>query len=317
MILCLAGGVGGARLADGLCRRIPSGDLGVIVNTGDDFEHLGLRISPDLDTVMYTLSGLADPDRGWGIADETWNFMTALEALGGPAWFRLGDHDLATHVERTRRLGSGELLSAVTADFCRRLGVEASVAPMSDNPVRTIVRTAEGPLDFQDYFVRRACEPPVEAFEFRGSDRSRPSVPVASWIAGNVEAVIYCPSNPFVSIAPILAVPEIGRFAGEGRPPAVAVSPIIGGSAVKGPAAKMMRELGLECSPLGIARYYAGKIDGLVIDYADAALADDLRALGIASLVTDAIMRGRDDRVRLAGEVLDFAGKLGGEGSRS
>ena len=279
MILALAGGVGGARLANGLAQRLAPRELVVAVNTGDDFEHFGLLVSPDLDTVMYTLAGRSDAERGWGLAGETWRFMDALEALGGDAWFRLGDGDLATHVVRTARRRAGETLSAVTTDLCRRLGVRHEVVPMSDDPVRTIVHTAEGPLAFQDYFVRQRCEPAVAGLVFRGAAEARPSPGLDAALArADLGAIVICPSNPWLSILPILEIPGVRERLRERRVPLVAVSPIVGGQAVKGPAAKIMRELGVEASAIGIAEFYGDLLDGLVIDGIDRELKEIGRA---------------------------------------
>lgn len=300
MIVALAGGVGGAKLAAGLARALPPEELVIAVNTGDDFEHLGLHVSPDLDTVMYTLAGIANPDTGWGQAGETWSFMEALARLGGPAWFKLGDRDLATNVERTRRLRAGETLSAVTRDLCARLGVRHAVVPMSDDPVRTIVHTDRGALEFQHYFVRDRCEPRVQRLEYRGAEAARPSPALREALGrSDLAGVVFCPSNPHLSIAPILAVPgvrqAIGRCGG-----AVAVSPIIGGKAVRGPAAKIMQELGTEPSALEIARFYRGLVRALVIDRADAALASSIEALGVRAAPEDTLMTSDADRERLA-----------------
>ena len=308
MIVALAGGVGGAKLAHGLM-QILGGDLAVVVNTGDDFEHLGLHISPDLDTVMYTLAGIANPDTGWGVADETWNFLDQLQRLGGPGWFRLGDRDLATHVVRSERLRRGERLTAVTIDLCRRLGIAARILPMCDEPVRTIVRTDEGALAFQEYFVARRCEVAVRGFGFEGAEQARPTAEARAALTG-ADAVILCPSNPFVSIGPILAVPGLRVLLADGRVPIVAVSPIIGGAAVKGPAAKMMRELGQEVSAAAIAEHYRGLIDGMVIDERDSGLAGRIEALGMAVKVVPTLMRTTEDRRRLAQGCLDFAATL-------
>lgn len=307
MILALAGGVGGAKLADGLAATLSADTLMVVVNTGDDFEHLGFNVSPDLDTVMYTLAGLNNREQGWGLAGETWNFMTALERLGGETWFKLGDRDLATHVERTRRLRD-ETLSTVTADLCERLGIRHKVVPMSDDPVRTMVHTDAGLLPFQDYFVRLACRPILKRLEFKGAEQALPTAPFIDALrAPDLEAIIICPSNPFLSILPILSVPGVRDALAMRRAPLVAVSPIIGGQAVKGPAAKIMGELGLDVAPAGIASFYGSLLDGLVIDKADEALAE---GIGPAIHVTDTMMRDRGDKIRLAGEVVRFAEEL-------
>ncbi len=238
-IVALAGGVGGAKLADGLAQVLPPIDLTVIVNTGDDFEHLGLYIAPDVDTVCYTLAGLANPETGWGRADETWQAIGSLEQLGGPAWFRLGDRDLGTHLERTRLLRTGLSLSEVTQKFCAAWGVKQRILPMSDQPVRTIVQTDQGDLMFQEYFVERHCEPRVKGFEFRGLEGASAAPGVLDALE-QADAVVICPSNPWVSIGPILAIRGIRPILQEKY--VVAVSPIIGGAAVRGPAAKMYAE---------------------------------------------------------------------------
>ena len=300
MILALAGGVGGAKLAAGMARALLPDELVIAVNTGDDFEHLGLQVSPDLDTVMYTLAGIANPQTGWGQAGETWSFMQALERLGGPAWFQLGDRDLATHVERTRRLASGESLTAVTRAICERLGVRHAVVPMSDDPVRTVVHTDKGELEFQHYFVRERCEPRVERIDYRHSAAARPSAALSAALANPaLRGVVICPSNPYLSIAPILAVPGVREAIGRCAR-VVAVSPIIAGEAVKGPAAKLMRELGVEPSAVEVARYYRGIARTIVIDRADAALAPAVEALGLHAAIEDTLMRDDADRERLA-----------------
>lgn len=314
-IVALAGGVGGAKLALGLA-AIVADQLTIVVNTGDDFEHLGLHISPDLDTVMYTLAGVANPETGWGRVGETWNFMAALTQLGGESWFNLGDRDLATHVERTRRLRGGETLSAVTADLCRRLGIVARVLPMSDDPVRTVVATAEeGELDFQHWFVRRRCEPRVQAIRFADVENARP-LPAALAALDNpdLRGLVICPSNPFVSIAPILEVPGLRAALEQVRAPRVAVTPIVGGQAIKGPAAKMLAELGHPVSAVGVAACYKGLIDGFVLDQVDAAAKPEIEALGIQVMVADTVMRTHADKRRLAAETLEFVDKLAAAG---
>jgi LPPG:FO 2-phospho-L-lactate transferase len=308
-VVALSGGIGGAKLALGLYRTLPSDSLLVVCNTGDDFEHLGLSISPDLDTVLYTLAGVANPETGWGRAGETWSFMEALERLGGETWFRLGDADLATHVERTRRLAAGETLSAITDDFRRRLGVRAGIAPMCDEAVRTMVQTADGVLPFQRYFVERRCEPEVTGFEFEGATKARLTPALGEALAGDsLEAVVICPSNPFISVDPILAVPGMRAAIAACPAPVVAVSPIIGGRAVKGPTAKMMAELGVPASAKAVAEHYAGLLDGFVLDAADAAEAD---AIELPCLATRALMASEDDKRELAAEVLAFARRIG------
>ena len=298
-IVALAGGVGGAKLADGLAQLLLPTDLTVIVNTGDDFEHLGLAISPDLDTVCYTLAGLANPDTGWGRADETFQALENIRRLGGPDWFRLGDRDLGTHLERTRRLNEGHSLSQVTAEFCQAWGVGWRVLPMSDQPVRTMVDTLEfGELPFQEYFVFHRCKPRVKAFRFAGIESALPA-PGALEAIEAADGVVLCPSNPWVSIDPILTLPGL-RAALEAKP-VVAVSPIIGGQTVKGPAAKMYAELGIEPSALAVARHYGKLVSAFVLDRVDAALATQIKA---TTFVTDTLMKSRQDRRRLAQDVL-------------
>jgi LPPG:FO 2-phospho-L-lactate transferase len=310
-IVAFAGGVGGGRLAAGLARVLAPERLTVVVNTADDFEHLGLHVAPDLDSVMYAMAGFDNAETGWGVAGETWSFMDALGRLGGETWFRLGDRDLATHVVRSRRLRDGDTLSGVTAALFNALGIAHRVVPMTDDPVRTAVLTDDGTLDFQDYFVRRRAEPRVRGFEFRGAAAARAAPAVSAALADPaLGALVFCPSNPFVSIAPILAVPAIGAAVRARRVPLVAVSPIVGGKAVKGPAMRMMRDLGLESSVLGIARHYGDLIDGLVIDRIDAALAREIEALGIRVQVTGTVMHSAEDKARLAAETVAFAHTL-------
>lgn len=306
-VVALAGGVGGAKLADGLARTLPPHDLTVVVNTGDDFDHLGLKICPDLDTVVYTLAGVANPRTGWGRRRETWSFLETIAEMGGPTWFRLGDRDTALHVLRTERLRNGDMLSSITRDVCRNLGVVPLVLPMTDDQVSTIVLTDAGEMPFQEYFVRRACEPRVRGFRFSGIDRARPAAGVLESL-GESDLVVLCPSNPWVSLDPILSVPGI-REALVGRP-VVAVSPFIRRRAVKGPAAKMASELGLESTPLAVAEHYAGALHGLVYDVSDDDEATQLLHHGVRSLRTRTLMRSERDRERLASEVVRFGVSL-------
>lgn len=317
MIVALAGGVGGARLAVGLAARLAPRDLAIVVNTGDDFEHLGLAICPDLDTVTYTLAGVHNPRTGWGRSRETWSCMDTLARLGADTWFKLGDRDLGIHLVRTAALAGGQSLAEITRAVTRAFGIAHPVLPMSDTPVRTRVRTDAGELAFQDYFVRRGCRPRVHGFRFAGARRAQVSAALRSIITSDtVRAVVICPSNPYVSVAPILSVPAIRSWLAARRFPIVAVSPIIGGAAVKGPAAKMMRELGEQVSTLGIARHYGRLVDGWIIDRADARLAPRIEALGRAVHVTDTLMRNRAASARLAGDVLAVARGLPGPRAR-
>ena len=312
MIVALAGGVGGARLAVGLAALLPPERLTIVVNTGDDFEHLGFAISPDIDTVMYTLAGVADPERGWGRRDETWRFMETLGELGGDDWFRLGDRDLAVHVIRTQALARGARLSDITRTIAGRFGVRHGIVPMADEPVRTFVASEAGELPFQDYFVRRRCEPVVFGFRFDGAERARPPRVLHTVIQrDDIEGVVFCPSNPFISIGPILAVRGIRDWLEARRFLVVAVSPIIGGQAVKGPAAKMFRELGFEASALAVARHYGALVDGWVIDEQDAREARDIEALGKHVVMTNTLMSDRTRSIELAQSVIDLTRTAG------
>lgn len=299
-MLALAGGVGGSRLADGLA-QIAGGMLAVIVNTADDFEHCGLHICPDLDTVMYALSGIANPETGWGVAGDSWNCLAQIRALGGPDWFRLGDRDLATHIIRSARLRDGESLTAITADLSQRLGIASSIFPMTDSSVRTRVLTEHGDIDFQDYFVRLQCNIPVKGFQFAGAASATISTQLEKQLSNVThDMVIVCPSNPFVSIDPILSIPTLRDRLANGRRAVVAVSPIIGGKGVKGPISKMMSELDLPVSSISVAKHYRDFIQGLVIDHADAGEAAQIEALGIRVKVTNTLMTDRSARRALA-----------------
>jgi LPPG:FO 2-phospho-L-lactate transferase len=281
--------------------------LTVIVNTGDDFTHLGLRICPDLDTVCYTLAGIANPETGWGRADESWNALESLTQLGGPDWFRLGDRDLGVHLERTRRLESGERLSQVTRHFCQLWGVKLMVLPMSDDPVATWVETEEGELAFQEYFVQHACRPVVKGFRFAGSQEVKPAAGVLEALDA-AEVVIFCPSNPWVSLDPILSVPGVRESIC--RKKVVAVSPIIGGKTVKGPAAKMFAELGIQPSAVAVYQHYQELLSGFVIDETDHKLAQLMQGSGVKIRITNTIMRSKEERRKLAQRVMELAGEV-------
>lgn len=314
--VALSGGVGGTKLVLGLTHVLDPSALVVVANTGDDFEHLGLHVSPDLDTLTYTLAGLANRSTGWGREDESWGFMAALAALGGEDWFLLGDGDLAMHVERTRRLANGESLTAVTAHLTAQLGIATPILPMSDDPVRTMVGTADGPLAFQHYFVREKCTPAVTGFTFEGADVARPNPAFLSALdAQGLEGIVICPSNPFISIDPILALPGVRERLAASSAPVVAVSPIVGGQAIKGPTAKMMDEMGLAQTTTEVAGHYAGLLDGFVVDTVDEGASDAVRALGMEVLVTGTVMESLDDRVALARAVLAFARRCRGHAS--
>lgn len=307
-ILAIAGGVGGAKLAAGLAAVLPAGAMTIAVNTGDDFEHMGLTICPDIDSVTYAMAGLNNREKGWGVAGETWAFMDMVDKLDGETWFALGDRDLATHVLRTQALRGGESLSAVTARMTRALGIRQKVVPMSDDPVRTIVSTNEGDLAFQDYFVRRQCAPVFRSIRFDGAENAQMAAGFGAALADpGLEAIVFCPSNPILSMAPILSVPGVRDALIGRRVPAVALSPFIAGQAIKGPAAKIMRELGLGTKPASVAQQYAGLIDGLMVDSVDIEAVD-----GVAVCATDTLMRNAEDQARLAREVLAFARALAG-----
>ena len=303
-VLALTGGVGGAKLALGLANILGPDEVAFVVNTGDDFEHLGLHIAPDMDTLTYTLAGLSNPTVGWGRADETWGFMAALEQLGGEGWFRLGDRDLALHLHRRTLLDAGLGLTAATAQIAARLGVQHQVLPMSDDPVRTQVLTADGPLAFQHYFVRDRCVPVAKGFEFAGAEAATLN-PAISW--QGVQAIVICPSNPFVSVDPILAVPGMREALAASGAPIVAVSPIVGGEAIKGPTAKMMRELGMPATTVAVAEHYKGSVTHFVVDAVDADAAPAVAALGMRTTVAQTVMRTLEDRMQLAHSVLKFA----------
>lgn len=308
VVLALSGGIGGAKLALGLVKILPPGRLAVVANTGDDFEHLGLSISPDLDTLLYTLAGIENPETGWGRAGDTWCFLDALAGLGGETWFRLGDMDLAVHVERTRRLQAGETLSRITDVFSRRLGVAARILPMSNERVRTRVRTDQGWLDFQHYFVRLRCAPRIEEVAFDGATEARPQPAFMRLLCDpKLRAVVICPSNPFISIEPILALPGVREALRKCAAPVVAVSPIVSGRAVKGPAAKMMAELGFEVSSASVAQRYSNFIDGFIADDTDKGA---VAGLDVPVALTQTLMRSLSDRIALARFVLGFAQQL-------
>ncbi len=304
-VCALAGGVGGAKLASGLQDVLPPGDLSVVVNTADDFDLWGLHICPDLDTVMYTLAGISNPETGWGIADESFETLNMLERYGENIWFKLGDRDIGTHVLRTHRMISGETLTEVTAGLAGALGVESVVLPMSDEPVSTVLETPEGRLEFQEYFVRRRQRDEVLGVELRGIEEARPAEGVLAAISG-ADTIVLCPSNPIVSIGPILALSGMMEALTSSSAPKVAVSPIVGGRALKGPADRMLASLGHEVSSTGVARIYTGLVDGMVVDRIDERERTDIEAIGMRVLATESVMRDAEDRRRLASETLEF-----------
>jgi len=305
--LALSGGVGGAKLSLGLSQVLGE-RLSIIVNTGDDFEHLGLYISPDADTTLYTLAGIVNPQTGWGRRDETWSFMSALATLGGPTWFRLGDGDLAIHIDRTQRLKRGATLTEICEHLGNTFSIASRILPMTDAPVRTVLETSAGRLPFQEYFVREECRPLVQSIRFEGAEAARPTPQILKALASpTLEGIIICPSNPWLSVDPILAVAGLRAALRNSPAPVIAVSPIVAGKALKGPAAKIFSELGLEPSSKSIARHYAGLIDALVIDAEDAATAKEM---GLPVLVTNTVMLTREDKLALARQCLALSKRL-------
>jgi LPPG:FO 2-phospho-L-lactate transferase len=308
-VCALAGGVGGAKLAAGLEDVLPPGDLAVVVNTADDFDLWGLRICPDLDTVMYTLAGIANPETGWGVEGESFAALDMLARYGEDTWFELGDRDLATHVLRTTRLRAGETLTKITDDLSGALAVKSALLPMCDEPVATVLETPDGPLEFQEYFVRRRQRDEVLGVKLRGVEDARPTDAVLK-VLDAADLVVLCPSNPVVSIGPILAVPGMREAIEASGAPKVAVSPIVGGRALKGPADRMLASLGHEVSATGVARMYEGLVEGMVIDRMDEEERIEIEALGMGVLATGAIMHDVPDRARLAREVIEFGAGL-------
>ncbi len=303
-IVLLAGGVGGAKLAHGFARN---DTLAIIVNTGDDFDWHGLRVCPDLDTVTYTLAGLANPDTGWGVAGDTFDCLSALQRLGLEPWFKIGDRDLATHLYRTQLLRDGKTLTEATAILTRALHIRPAILPMTDDRFRTLLDTDEGVLEFQDYFVRRQWQPTIKRIIFDGAEAARATPQVTAALRA-AEAIVIAPSNPFVSVEPILTVTRLrGDERGPGRGlPVGAVSPIVGGQALKGPAAKMFAELGVVPSAYAVAQHYQGVLTHFVLDQLDADQASAIQSLGVRTLVTDTVMRTEADRARLAAEIMEF-----------
>jgi LPPG:FO 2-phospho-L-lactate transferase len=307
-VVALSGGVGGAKLALGLHRILGAGELTAVINTGDDFDHFGLKICPDLDTMLYTLADLADPAQGWGRRDETWTLMRTFESLGEPTWFKLGDADTALHVARTHRLSQGSTLTEVMEHFRTQLGVASRILPMTDDRVETRIDTDEGDLAFQDYFVRRRCEPRALAIRFLGAADALPAPGVLAALSSpGLEAIILCPSNPYLSIDPLLSMPKLRESLEKRAAPLIAVSPLIGGRAVKGPTAKIMQELGIPMTPSAIYQHYRGLLDAIVVDSADAQAAQQIP---IPVFATATLMISLEDRIRLARFVLERARAL-------
>ena len=311
MILAITGGVGGAKLALGLSRLLGPEELAFVVNTGDDFKHLGFHISPDIDTLVYTLSGNSNTETGWGRSDESWQFMRALKDIGGESWFALGDKDLAMHVERRRLLDAGATLTIATAALAKSFGVKHAILPMSNDPVHTVVLTEGGRMAFQHYFVRDQCEPQVRGFEFEGSEKAVLNPNILSWLESDrLTGIIICPSNPFVSVDPILALPGLRKQLRDCPAPVIAVSPVVGGAAIKGPTVKMMRELGIANTADSVASHYADFLDGFVLDSLDQESIEKVQALGLACTVTPTVMKTLEDRVALGHFCLRFIAQL-------
>ena len=309
--LALTGGIGGSKLALGLSKLLSADELAFVVNTGDDFEHLGLHISPDIDTLVYTLAGLNNPETGWGRRDESWQFMSALAELGGETWFKLGDKDLALNIERSRLLGRGVSLNDVTAQLAESLGVHHPVLPMSNDPVRTRVHTEDGPMDFQHYFVRERCEPAVKSFEYSGAASAELNPEIRTRLESRqLAGIILCPSNPFISIDPILSVPSLRHALRQCPAPVIALSPIVGGESLKGPLGKFLQEMSISGTACWIAEHYGDFLDGFVIDSADEVLTSEIQALGMATKCTNIVMNSLDDRVQLAAASLEFIASL-------
>ena len=312
-VCVLSGGVGGAKLILGLSKVLKPEEFMVVCNTGDDFVHLGLHISPDIDTVLYTLADLVDEQRGWGLKNETWNFLESIKNLGGEGWFNLGDRDLATHVERTRRIKAGESISQITQNLSQALKLKNKIIPMTDSPVQTIVETVDGPLTFQHYFVRDKCLPEVTGFRFEGIETSRPSGCIHEFFSKNQTSLLIAPSNPFVSIDPIIGIPGFLDILKNLPGPKLAVSPIVNGIAIKGPAAKMMKELGIPSTSVEVARHYRDLIDAIVIDQSDCKHMPEIENLGVKVFITKTVMNTLEDKIVLAKECLNFISCLQGE----
>ena len=309
--LALSGGIGGAKLALGLEHIFNSPKLMIAGNTGDDFEHFGLNISPDLDTLLYTLSGKSDLERGWGLANETWSFMKAMKEIGGETWFQLGDRDLAIHVERTRRLKEGERLSLITSSFCRKFGVKSHIVPATDDSLKTLVKTPKGILSFQHYFVRDQCRPKILGLKYEGLENAQPCPALEEALESSLlETIVVCPSNPFLSIDPILAVKGVREKLKSSKARVIAVSPIVGGDAVKGPTANNLRDLGFSVSAYTIAKYYSDFIDGFMLDKGDENEISRIESLGIQVGLADTVMTDLQSKIKLAEDVLRFSETL-------
>jgi len=311
-ILALSGGIGGAKLAHGLSKILKPEQLMIMTNTGDDFVHFEFTICPDLDTVMYTLAEMANPETLWGVKGETWQFMDAMARYDEETWFNLGDRDLATHVIRNRLIKSGKTLTEVTRHLCLKLDVKHRIVPMSDDSVSTWVKTSEKDMPFQEYFVKRKCEPVISGFNFAGIDKAKPNQCVIDFLQDpDLAGIVICPSNPFVSVDPILSLPGMRKHIIDSGVPVICVSPIVGGKAIKGPTSKMMSELSMPTTATAVADYYQELINGMVVDTVDKELAGEIEAKGIKILVSKTVMRSVQDKINLAKDVIEFI-KLSG-----
>ena len=307
-IIAISGGIGGAKLALGLDRIMPASNLSIVANTGDDFEHLGLYISPDVDTLLYTLAELNNTELGWGRRDESWNFAEAAAALGMETWFQLGDRDLATHLYRSQRLRQGLKLSEVVDELRVKFGIASQIIPMSDEPVRTTLRTSAGTLNFQEYFVKNRCEPVVQEIFYEGIQSATITTQLLTALDDpELAAIVICPSNPFLSVQPILELPGIKAKLGESNKPIIVVSPIIGGKSVKGPTSKLMQELGLDCEVTSIAEIYKDIASDIIIDTADQSLVKDIKGTGLIAHTASIMMNKLQDKTSLAEKVLQIA----------
>ena len=313
-ILAVTGGVGGAKLCLGLSHLLPPEQLGFAVNVGDDFTHFGLHISPDIDTLTYTLSGLSNAETGWGRQGESWQFIETMKKLGGDAWFNLGDADLALHMYRTECLRAGKTLAEVTADITQKLGIEHSVMPVTSDPVPTIISTETGDLPFQEYFVKMRCEPAVKGFTFKNADNATITTELNQWLAApGLAAIVVCPSNPYISIDPVLAAGGFGQIAKDLDVPVIGISPIVHGEAIKGPTAKIMAELDVPNTAVAVAEHYKHFLNGFIIDETDDALAAKVREMGLSTISAQTVMVTLEDKIHLAKVVLDFVRQIGAE----
>ena len=310
-IVALCGGIGGSKLALGLNNVLDQKNLSIITNTGDDFLYLGFYICPDIDTVIYTLAGVNNKETGWGREDETWKTLDVLEELGADTWFQLGDKDLALHLFRSKEKRNGELLTTITRKITNKFGLKTNVLPMSNHPVQTFLETEDGEMTFQDYFVRNKCKPKVKNILFKSKKPVATDAVKRSLMDKNLDGIVFCPSNPYLSIDPILSIDRIRKLIGNKKKPSIAISPIVGHDSVKGPTSKLMKEMGVEVSSLSIAKHYKGLIDGIVIDHEDENEAQKIREMGIEVKLSKIIVETKEEKMRLAKESLEFIKEIG------